>query len=79
MFILKCNLRNYADYDTFYASRQKLNQIRETLEMNSMDLHKLFHEKRIQDTKSRKIGSKDPPYKTLLNNKEITSSNEEKI
>ena len=79
MFILKCNLRKYTDYDTFYASRQKLNQIRENLEMHSMDLHKLFHEKRMTQNPEKSVVRKDPPYKTLLNNKEITSSNEEKL
>ena len=39
MFILKCNLRNYADDNTPYSTDNDLNSIRKNLEMDFMILH----------------------------------------
>ena len=39
MFILKCNLCNYADENTLYSTGKNLNRIRRNLEMEFMILH----------------------------------------
>ena len=39
MFILKCNLCNYADNNTLYYTGKDLNQIRKNLEMDFIILH----------------------------------------
>ena len=78
MFISKCNLCNYAD-----KRKWNLKQIKENLEMDFMNLHKWFHENHMALNSEKchytVIGIKDPPHKILLNNKEITSSNKEKL
>ena len=48
MFILKCNLCNYANDNTLYSTGKDLRQIRTNLEMDFMILHHWFHENRIK-------------------------------
>ena len=82
MFILKCNLSNYADDNILYSTGKDINRIRKNLEMNFMILHKWFHEKHVLlnpgNCHYMVIGSKDPSHKIMRNNNEITSSNVKK-
>ena len=80
MFISKCNLCNYADDNTVYSTEKYLNRIRRNLEMDFLILHQWFHENHMALNPGKchvVIGSKDLSHKIMLNNNEITSSNEE--
>ena len=44
MFVLKCNLCNYANDNTLYSTGKDLNWIRRNLEMDFMILYQWFHE-----------------------------------
>ena len=83
MFISKCNLFNYADYNTLYSTGKKLNRIRRNLEMEFMILHQWFHENHMTLNPGKchymVIGSRDLSHEIMLHNNKITSSNEEKL
>ena len=83
MFISKCNLCNYADDNTLYSTGKNLNRIRRNLEMEFMILHQWFHENHMTLNPGKchymVIGSRDLSHEIMLNNKKITSSNEEKL
>ena len=78
MFISKCSLCNYATDQTLHSTGNDLQRIRRNIEMDSMILHQWFHENPGK-CHYLVIGSKDPPHKIMLNNNEISSSNEEKL
>ena len=73
MFVLKCNLINYADDNTLYSTRKDPDRIKRSLEMDFMILHQWFHEN-YMGLSSRKrhfmvIGSKDLSHKINALNK----------
>ena len=83
MFISKCNHRNYANDNTLYSTGKDLNRTRRDLEMDFMILHRWLHENQLT-LNPRKchymaIGSTGLSHEIMLNNNEITSSNEEKL
>ena len=83
LFILKCQLCNYADDNTLYKSEKNMWKIKNDLEMDFMILHKWFHQNHIILNLGKchyvVIGDDDPSQKIILNNNEIASSNEEKL
>ena len=83
LFILKCQLCNYADDNTLYKSEKNMRKIKNDLEMGFMIFHKWFHENHMALNPSKcheiVIGDNDHSHKIILNNNEIASSNEEKI
>ena len=83
LFISKCQLCNYADDNTLYKSGKNMQKIKNDLEMDFMILHKWFHENHMVLNPGKchyiVIGDDDPSHKIILNNKEIASSNEEKL
>ena len=83
LFISKCNLCNYADYNTSYSTGKDLNRIRRNLKIDFMILHQWFHENHMTLNLGKchylVIGSRDLSHEIMLNNGKITSSNEEKL
>ena len=83
MFISKCNLCNYANGNTLFPTGKDLNRIRRNLEMELMILHQWFHENHMTLNPGKchymVIGSRDLSHEIMLNNNQITSSNEEKL
>ena len=83
MFISKCNLCNYADYNTSYSTGKDLNRIRRNLKIDFMILHQWFHENHMTLNPGKChymiIDSGDLSQQIMLNNGKITSSNEEKL
>ena len=83
MFISKCNFFNYADDNTLYSTVKDLNRIRRNLEMNFIILHQWFRENHMTLNPGKchymVIGSRDLSHEIMLNNNNITSSNEEKL
>ena len=83
LFISKCQLCNYADDNTLYKSGKNMQKIKNDLEMDFMILHKWFDENHMMLNPDKclyiGIGDDDPTQKTILNNNEIASSNEEKL
>ena len=83
LFILKCQLCNYADDNTLYKSGKNMQKIKNDLEMDFMILHKSFHENHMVLNPGKchyiMIGDDDPTQKIILNNNEIAGSNEEKL
>ena len=83
LFISKCQLCNYADDNTLYKSGKNMRKIKNDLEMDFMILHKWFHENHMVLNPGKchyiVIGDDDPSHKTILNNNEIASSNEENL
>ena len=77
MFILKCNLCNYANDNTLYSTGKDLRQIRTNLEMDFMILHHWFHENRIKSQGHYMIISMS--HQIMLYNNNVTSTNEEKL
>ena len=82
MFISKRNLCNYADGNTLYSTGKNLNQIKRNLEMDFMILYQWFHKNHMTLNRGKYrylvIRGKDLPHEIMLNDNEITSSNEEK-
>ena len=83
MFILKCNLCNYADDNTLYSTGKDLNQIRRNLEIEFRILRQWFHENHMTLNPGKchyiVIGSRDLSHEIMLNNNKITTSNEETL
>ena len=83
IFISKCNLCNYANGNTLFSTGKDLNRIRRNLEMELMILHQWFHENHMTLNPGKchymVIGSRDLSHEIMLNNNQITSSNEEKL
>ena len=83
MFILKCNLCNYADDNTLYSTGKGLNRIRKNLQMEFMILHQWFHENHMTLNPGKchymVIVSRDLSHEIMLNNNKTTSSNEETL
>ena len=83
MFILKCNLCNYADDNTLYSTGKDLNRIKRNLKMDFMILHRWFHENHMTLNPGKchymVISSRDLSHEIMLNDDDITSSNEEKL
>ena len=83
MFISKCNLCNYADDNTLYSTGKDLNRVRRNLEMDFMILHQWIHDNHMTLNPGKShymvICSRDLSHEIMLNNNEITSSNEEKL
>ena len=83
MFISKCNLCNYTDDSTLYSTGKDLNRTRRNLEIEFMILHQCFHENHMTLNPGKShymvIGSRNVSHEIMLNNNEITSSNEEKL
>ena len=81
LFILTCQLCNYADDNTPYKSGKNMRKIENDLEMDFKILHKWFHENHMVLNHDKchdiAIGDGDPSHKIILNNNEIASSNEE--
>ena len=83
LFISKCQLCNYAYDNTLSKSGKSMQKIKNDLQMDFMILRKWFHENHVVLNPDKchyiVIGDDDPTQKIILNNNEITSSNEEKI
>ena len=77
LLFLKCQLCNYANYNTLYKS-EKIDKKLKHLEMDFMILNKWFH-KNPGKCHYILIVDDDPSHEIILNNHEIASSNEEKL